>query len=56
MKRSFKKRLLKLETSVTSKKKHRIAKVVCDPDVWNSLDLSQIEAEVLLILPAMDID
>jgi hypothetical protein len=52
MRASLKKRLLKLEALLPSSgKKHRAAKIICDPDVIHSLDFSEIDAEVLLILP-----
>lgn len=54
MRASFKKRLLRLEASTSfSGKKHRVARILCDPDpdVMYSLDFSEIDAEVLLILP-----
>lgn len=51
MKRSLIKRLLELEKAYGINQKRRVARVLCDPDVIDSLDLSHIEAEVLLILP-----
>mgnify|MGYP000473954404 CR=1 FL=1 len=52
MKLSLKRRLLRLEAATpSSRKKHRAARILCDPDVMHSLDFSEIDAEVLLILP-----
>lgn len=51
MKKSLIKRLLDLEKACGINQRRRIARVLCDPDVMSSLDLSHIEAEVLLILP-----
>lgn len=51
MKSSLKNRLLKLEASAPAEKKHRAAKILCDPDVIHSLDFSEIDAKALLILP-----
>ena len=51
MKSTLKKRLLKLEASTPSEKKHKVAKILCDPDAMHSLDFSEIDAAVLLILP-----
>jgi hypothetical protein len=51
MKKSLIKRLLELEKACGINQKRRVARVLCDPDVMDSLDLSHIEAEVLLILP-----
>lgn len=45
------KRLLNLEKICGINQKRKIARVLCDSDVMDSLDLSHIEAEVLLILP-----
>lgn len=51
MKKSLIKRLLELEKAYGINQRRRVARVLCDPDVMDSLDLSHIEAEVLLILP-----
>lgn len=51
MKKSLIKRLLELEKTCGIQQKHRSAKVVYDPDVFDSLDLSHIEAKALIILP-----
>lgn len=51
MSKSLKNRLLKLESSLGVIKNHRVARVVCDPDIFYSEDFSDIEAEVLLVLP-----
>lgn len=51
MKKSLIKRLLELEKACGINQRRRVSRVLCDPDVMSSLDLSHIEAEVLLILP-----
>lgn len=51
MKKSLIKRLLELEKAYGINQRRRIARVLCDPDIMDSVDLSHIEAEILLILP-----
>lgn len=51
MKPSLKKRIIRFELSSPSGKKHRVAKILCDSDAMYSSDFSEIDAEVLLIIP-----
>lgn len=51
MKTSIKNRLIKLEKKYCVTRRRRSARVLCDPDILHTLDLSQIDAEVVLILP-----
>lgn len=51
MKSSVQKRLKKLESRLRINKRHRAARIVCDPKIMHSLDFSEVNADVLLILP-----
>ena len=51
MKASIKNRLIKLEKKYGVARRRRSARVLCDPDILHTLDLSQIDADAILILP-----
>jgi len=51
MKVSIKNRLIKLEKKYGVARRRRSARVLCDPDILHTLDLSQIDADAILILP-----
>lgn len=51
MKPSIKKRLKQLENKSGINKRHKTARIVCDPKIMHSFDFSGINADVLLILP-----
>lgn len=51
MKSSVQKRLKQLESRLGVNKRHKSARIVCDPKIMHSFDFSEINADVLLILP-----
>lgn len=51
MKSSVQKRLKQLESRLGIHKRHKSARIVCDPKIMHSFDFSEINADVLLILP-----
>jgi hypothetical protein len=51
MKPSVQKRLKQLESRLRTNKRHKSARIVCDPKIMHSFDFSKINADALLILP-----
>lgn len=51
MKSSVQKRLKQLESRLGINKRHKSARIVCDPKIMHSFDFSEVSADVLLILP-----
>ncbi|MBX9923360.1 MAG: hypothetical protein K2Y01_04560 [Rhabdochlamydiaceae bacterium] len=51
MKSSVQKRLRQLESRLGVDKRHKSARIVCDPKIMYSFDFSEVNADVLLIFP-----
>lgn len=51
MKPSVQKRLKQLESRLRINKRHKSARIVCDPNIRHLFDFSEVNADVLLILP-----
>lgn len=51
MKLTINNRLKKLESSLKSTRRHKSVLVVCDSKILHTLDCSQIDADVVLLLP-----
>lgn len=51
MKPSVQKRLKQLESRLGINKRHKSARIVCDPKIRHLFDFSEVNADVLLILP-----
>lgn len=51
MKSSVQKRLKQIESRLGINKRHKSARIVCDPKIMHSFDFSEVNADVLLILP-----
>ena len=51
MKSSVQKRLKQLESRLGINKRHKSARIVCDPKIIHSFDFSEVNADILLILP-----
>lgn len=51
MKLAMNSRLKKLESALKSNRRHKSAVVICDPEILHTFDCSQIDADVVLLLP-----
>lgn len=51
MKSSIQRRLKQLESKLRINKRHKSARIVCDRKIMYSSDFSEVNANVLLILP-----